>query len=120
MENNNKSILYIPVNIRRRKEWIDGFGKEELTKVILWFFIGIVIGIVLFFIKNKDPLYIVFSTFFFSGCAFALTRKDRTNRSQIDKLVDLYKFSASTKIYDYKYHNIYEKKGGEEKCSKLK
>lgn len=108
-KNKNKETLYIPVNIRRRKEYVDGFGKEELVKVLIWFVIGIVVGLILFFIKNKEMVYVVFSAIFFPGLAFALTRKDKTNRSQIDRLVDLYKFSVSNKRYDYKYHNIYEK-----------
>lgn len=105
-----KSNLYIPVNIRRRKEYTDGFGKEELIVTITWGLIGIAVGIFLYLIMH-ELLTIIISVVVFSGGAFVFNRKDKTNRSSIDHIKASIDFAKSTKRYDYKYNNIYEKEG---------
>lgn len=103
-----KPKLYIPVQIRKRKEYIDGFGKEELKKTILMGCIGLIIGI-LIYLKMRNEIVIIVSITAFAGAAFMLTKKDKTNRSSIDYLKDDLKFNLSNKNFYYKYHNIYEK-----------
>lgn len=108
MEEEKNSDLYIPTNIRRRKEYADGFGKKELIITIMWLFIGVFIGFILFLIKN-EIFFIIVSSFTCAAGAYAFTKKDKTNRCTIDYLKDNYKFYKSQKFYEYKYHNIYEK-----------
>lgn len=105
----NIHSLYIPVNIKRRKEWVDGFGAKELKYTIIWSIIGLIYGLIMYFIKDKEMMYIIFSVILFAGSTVILTRKDKTNRSTIDYILMNYKFMNSQKIYKYKYHNIYEK-----------
>lgn len=105
----DKNILYIPVNVRRRKEIVDGIGKEELVKIGILTGIGFVIGIMLFLIYNYNFTFVVITPTTLGAGGVMFLKKDFTNRSTIDKLKDLYIFSKSQKRYDYEYINIYEK-----------
>jgi hypothetical protein len=103
--NKNSSKLYIPVNVRRRNEFVDGFGAPELRITILWGIIGVLLG--LFFFFKFDSLFIaVLITFLIPAATFVFVRKDATFRSTVDYLKDDYKYFISQKNYDYKYYNF--------------
>lgn len=109
MSSQNKQ-LYIPVNIKKRKEILEGIGKKEIVEIVISTLVGIFIGIILFFIKNNNPMYLILSAFIFGSGAFVFLKKDNTNRNTIDKLKLYFEFVNSQKRYNYKYKNIYEKK----------
>lgn len=99
--------LYIPVNIRRRKEIADGIGKEELLKITLLTGIGLGIGIFLFVLGGE--IFSVLLPPVITGMGGAIfLRKDMTNQSVLDRIHHLMEYSRSQKTYLYKYHNIYE------------
>lgn len=114
MENTpqNLSNLYVPINVRRRKEYVDGFGKPELIITCIWGLIGGAVGLFLFLLNQNDPIYLVVSLIIFPAATFMFVKKDKTNRSTVDHLKAYYLFSRSKKRFDYKYHNIYEKEVG--------
>lgn len=106
----NKKQLYIPVNIVRRKETIQGIGRKEIIQIIIAVIAGALIGIILFFTNDNNPLYLIMAIFASGSAAFIFLRKDATNRSTIDKLKLYIDFIKSQKRFYYKYVNIYEKK----------
>lgn len=110
MEPNLKNGLYIPVNIRKRKEIVEGFGKEEMVQTAFVTLIGLIVGIILFFVFSYQILLIVGVPLVFGIGAIILLRKDKTNTSSIDMIKEMIDFSKSQKKYQYKYHNIYERK----------
>lgn len=113
-QNNEVSTisLYIPENVRRRYEIIDGFGKKEAAITGIVFVISLVLGILLYFVNNKNFFYLVLTPIVITCFTALMIKKDKTNRSTIDLLLEDYKFIKGQKKYMYKYHNIYEK-GGE-------
>lgn len=104
--------LYIPENVRRRYEIVEGFGKPEALITAIAFAISLAVGIILFFVYNKNIFPLIMTPICLTGFTIIMIRKDKTNRSTIDLLIEDYKFVNGQKKFAYKYHNIYEK-GGE-------
>lgn len=103
-----KKALYIPVNIRREKEIVDGFGKKELIKTGFVIFVGIIIGGIIAVIKQQNFWFMI-SPFFAGILGISLFRKSIiTNKSFADFFIDFIRFKKSKKSYYYKYQNIYE------------
>lgn len=105
-----EEILYIPVNIKKRKEIIEGIGKKEIRQIVITTLIGIFIGAILFFLKNNNPAYLIMTAFIFGSGSYVFLKKDPTNRNTIDKLKLYINFTKSQKRFHYKYKNIYEMK----------
>lgn len=104
-KNQDSEMLYIPVNVRRRKETIEGFGKEEIIKTIIWAGIGLFVGIIIFLLFFREIFTIILSTIVFPFGCFVMVRKDKTNRSTIDLIKVDIRFRRSQKRYKYKYNN---------------
>lgn len=113
------SSLYIPSNIRKRFEYVDGIGKHELGMIAISTAIGLVVGILIFVVQRQlfGLLIPPAAGFLFS---YVFARKDRYNQSTIDKIRLLKKFQGGQKRYYYKWRNIYEKdvKNGKEKAKR--
>lgn len=106
--------LYIPVNIRKRKEVIEGIGKEEIVKIVIAFFIGVLIGIVIFIAVFPNIMSIMTPAILIAGTTTLFVKRDSMNRSSIDRFRNYIDYSKTQKRYFYKYYNVYEK-GGEKK-----
>ena len=106
-----KKQLYIPVKIKRRQEFlnIDGIGKKEAFKIIVFSIIGLILGGTIA-IVNRNPIYLFVIFTLMAGGAYIFLKKDITNSNTIDKLLLQYEFMKSQKRFFYKYHNIYEKR----------
>ena len=104
-ENSN---LYIPSNIRKRYELVDGIGTPEVRTIAVTATIGLVIGIILYILQRQMFMLLLPPAmgFLFS---YVFARKDRYNQSTLDKLQLLKKFQNEQKRYYYKYRSIYEK-----------
>lgn len=107
MDTEPKKTLYIPVNVRRRKELVDGFGKKECIQTVITVGIGIVLGF-LFYSTTKELMYQILTPIILGMGAVTFLRKDAANQSLIDKIVALIEFLKEQKRYYYQYHNIYE------------
>jgi len=108
MAEHNKQ-LYIPVQIRKRKEIVEGIGRKEIHQIIIAILIGALIGIILFFLNNNNPLYLIMAIFTCGSAAFIFLKRDATNRNTIDKIKLYIDFINNQKRFYYKYVNIYEK-----------
>ena len=109
MKEKERDRLFIPVNVRKRKEYVDGFGKDELIKSLIATAFGVVLGIVLFLRNNYQPLYIALVPVVVFAISVIFLRKDKTNTNALDSICEMYEFSKSQKKYEYEYVNIYEK-----------
>lgn len=108
MEMQEKRRLYIPVNIKKRKEIVDGIGKRELVQIGSLTVSGAGIGLALFMaVENVALLVGVPGVSLVAGILFL--RKDNTNQNIVDKIRHMMSFNKSQKRYCYKYSNIYER-----------
>lgn len=107
--------LYIPVNIRKRKEVIEGIGKEEIVRIIVAFVIGVLAGLVIFVAVFPNIMSIMTPAVLIAGITTLFVKKDSMNRSSIDRFRNYIDFNKTQKRYYYKYYNVYEL-GGEKKA----
>lgn len=117
MDVKKENGLYIPVNIRKRKEYFDGFGKEELIQSIIGLGIGAVLGVILYVVKYNNIIALTMTPVLSGAIVVMFVKKDNTNRSTADRIKDMRNFNKSQKRYYYVYNNIYEKglKNGKKK-----
>ncbi len=94
--------LYIPQGLKLRSELFNGFGKEEVIKIIVVTVIAGVIDILLFFITKNTVISIIFILSTISGSVIMLT-KDISNISVVDQIGFLLKYQLRQKKYRYKY-----------------
>lgn len=104
-----KERLFIPVNVRRRKLYVEGFGKKELIQSGISTGVGIFIGVILFFIFDYQWILIAFSALVFLGVSIIVLHKDRYNSNMIDMVIEMHEYRKSQKKYEYKYSNIHER-----------
>lgn len=104
-----KKTLYIPVNIRKRKELIDGFGMKEVMQTVILAVVGLVIGLILFFLNNHQILYLTIVPIIFAMGTIVFVKKDKRNMNTVDQIKLAINFMNSQKTYHYKYYNIYER-----------
>lgn len=106
--------LYIPVNIRKRKEIAEGIGMAEVLQIGIAVAVGFMVGIFLAIIKG-EMLLVIFPPVLFGGIGLLLFRKDRMNQSLMDKLVFMMEFNRNQKRFYYKYFDRYKEGIGNEK-----
>lgn len=106
--------LYIPANVRKRKEIVAGFGGKELILTIIMAGLGLVLGIVIY-MWNEKIEFVVTMPIVMGVIAIIFLIKDQTNTSLLDSIIRLILFIRSQKRYYYKYYNIYEKEKYEKK-----
>lgn len=107
--------LYIPVNIRKRKEVIDGIGGKEIRKIVLAIILGIIMGILMYCLKCKNPIMLFTPPVIIGSGAAILFRKNSMNRNFFDNLAIFIEYVKSQKRFYYKYSNIYERRKENEK-----
>lgn len=96
--------LYIPANVRKRKEIVAGFGGKELILTIIIVGLGLVLGTVIY-MQNGKIEFIVAMPIVMGFIAIIFLIKDQTNTSLLDLIFRLYIFIKSQKIYFYQYYN---------------
>lgn len=107
--------LYIPIQVTKRKEFmgIEGIGTKEAINIGIALAIGFILGIILFFKNDSNPFFLFITIFIFGSIGYLFLKKDKTNRSTIDKLKKMILFMNGQKRFYFKYHNIYESRGEE-------
>lgn len=101
--------LYIPVKIKKRKEIVDGIGKEEIKQIVILIGIGALLGYIGHLIKGYDLVALIYPTVGCGSFGFLFFRKNQWNQNSIDILRNKLKFMREQKKYRYKYCSIYEK-----------
>lgn len=102
-----KDDLYIPVNVPSIELVISGYGKKELTIVVLLVIIGLGVGLTNFIATKSVITTLLPPAILGAGSAFLLVR-DRYCENMIDKLKYVFLYLKDQKEYEYKYVNIYE------------
>ena len=102
MKSNTTTSLYIPVNIKTRFEFFDGYGMTELLPTIL---AALISGILAFIINTATggvigPVLMVLVTVAASVMALA---KSESNMSVVDQTKCVLRFMREQKVYSYYY-----------------
>ena len=97
-----KKQLYIPVNIKTRFEFFDGFGFPELGITAI---VALISGLIAFFISNiyNGALLVLIS----SAMVVTLVRKNQYNQSVLDMIKIFIRFQQKQQKYKYEYYNKY-------------
>jgi hypothetical protein len=100
----NNTNLYIPVKIKTRFEFFDGFGLSELIPTI---FIAVISAIFAFTVHGiNDSTTTPILIFLISTAATAISlAKGVNNLSVVDQIRQFIRFSRRQKIYKYRRFN---------------
>lgn len=99
--------LYMPVNAPDADDIIQGVGGFELYVYTIGFFVCAGLGIWIYFMLKSSMLALSLSIAAFSIVVMVF-RRDVYNENLIKKIKVMMRFSKGQKIYEYKFHNIYE------------
>lgn len=102
MENNTN--LYIPVKIKTRLEFFDGFGFAELVPTIFVAVISAIVASVIYGITSGLSTSILIVLISTAATAISLA-KGTNNLSVIDQIGQFIRFSRGQKIYKYRRFN---------------
>jgi len=97
-----KNQLYIPVNIKTRFEFFDGFGFPELGVTSI---VALISGLIAFFVGDiyNGALFVLIS----ASMVVTLTRKNQYNQSVMDMIKVFMRFHQKQQKYKYEYYNKY-------------
>jgi len=97
-----KMALYIPVNIRTRLEFFDGFGFTELIPTLIIAAVSGIIAFIVHFIAGGmiTPMLIVLVTI---AAAVMCLAKGANNISVVDQIRHIIRFSREQQVYKYRY-----------------
>ncbi|SHH59201.1 hypothetical protein [Sporanaerobacter acetigenes] len=97
----DKYDLYIPMGLKEKNEYWDGFGKDEAIKTLITVGISTLIDVFIYFItKNIVLCSVVFLTSIGGSIMFFV--KDTTNLSAYNQICNMINFAKSQKKYEYK------------------
>lgn len=96
-----KESLYIPMGIKEKNEYWEGFGAKELRGALMFIFAVTIINIIISLTKN--------SIIFFMGVlilsiatGLMVFTKSNVNLSVVDQIKHIIDFNKSQKVYYYK------------------
>lgn len=107
-EEDFKKELYNPPGIKLRKEYFQGFGKEELVPTIISVFVFIIIDAVIWMLGIHNMITIVFVPLIGVTTVAFLQIKGELNLSPVDIIKLEIKFANSQKDYPYIAENEWE------------
>ena len=94
--------LYIPVNIKTRYEFFDGFGMSELAVTAAAGGIGIVIALFAHSLTGNIAVSVLLVLISVAATGMAVV-KDYNNRSVVDQVKCILRFSRTQQKYPYFY-----------------
>ena len=103
-----RKTLYIPINIKTRQEYFEGYGQSELYKTIAAAAICGIFCAVLYSLTRSMAMCIVIFLSTVAASVMFLT-KDRNNLSVLDQIIHMVRFSKSQKTYKYTYIDEWRK-----------
>lgn len=102
-----KGDLYIPMGLKEKNEYWNGFGKKEAIQTGISVAILNIINIATYsFHKNTSISTVFFLTSI--GGSIMLFTKETTNLSLYDQICNMIDFAKSQKKYEYKYLDEWE------------
>ncbi len=104
MEQTRRESLYIPVNIKTRYEFFDGYGIAELFYSALTAAVTGCIALTIYAATNNTVLCVLIVLVSVAASVMALS-KDQSNQSILDQLRFMVRFMRGQKKYPYAYAN---------------
>lgn len=101
MASRERITLSIPVNLKTKTEFFNGYGVQEFLQNVVIGLIGIIISLIFYFFVRNDFMAILLSFIFVAG-GFFLTVKDTFTLSLLDQFRIAFRFSKTQKSYNYK------------------
>lgn len=98
---NDNDLLYIPMGLKEKTEYWNGFGKEEAIKALIFVAFAGTIDLIIYLCTKNIPFCVVFLLSSIGGSIMMLT-KDTTNLSVVDQVQNMIRFARSQKRYPYK------------------
>lgn len=102
MATREKIQLSIPVNLKTKTEFFEGYGLQEFLQNLVIACIGIIIALIFYFFSRNDFISIIIAFIFIAG-GFFLTVKDTFTLSLLDQFRIAFEFRKTQKTYHYKY-----------------
>jgi hypothetical protein len=100
--NNTKTTLYIPSNVKTRYEIFEGFGKKEIMQTLVATAIIVLVAFLIYSINGSVSFLVVFILVGIAASVMCVT-KDKNNQSVLDQLKNMIRFAREQEKYDYKY-----------------
>ena len=98
-------MLYIPIGINTRVDFMPGFGKSELSQAIIGIVVGILIAILGYVITNQMLTVVIIMIFAIGGSVLATTKND-INISIVDYVNNILKFNKERQVFPYRQAKI--------------
>ena len=98
----NSTNLYIPVKIKTRFEFFDGFGFSELIPTIIAALISAVVAFAVHKITGGGATTPIVTVLISTAATAILLAKGSNNLSVIDQIRQFIRFSRGQKIYKYR------------------
>ncbi|KUO71664.1 MAG: hypothetical protein APF81_22750 [Desulfosporosinus sp. BRH_c37] len=95
-----KKTLYIPVGIKTRPEYFDGFGKIELRQSTLICLLGGGVDLLAFLFTQNISICVLAMLVIIAGSVM-MCIKDQTNLSAVDQVKNMIHFAKSQKNHPY-------------------
>ena len=101
--------LYIPTNIPKERQVIEGLGSKELIQTVAVAGIGLLVGCLGMMLASKTISFLFFSTFIAGAAGLMVVKRNRYWQSIVIIFKAYMNFEKRQKRYRYQYSNIYEK-----------
>ncbi|HBV88456.1 MAG TPA: hypothetical protein DEF42_17875 [Desulfosporosinus sp.] len=95
-----KKTLYIPVGIKTRPEYFDGFGKIEFRQSALICLLGGGVDLLAYLLTQNISVCVLAMLVIIAG-SIMMCIKDQTNLSAVDQVKNMIHFAKSQKEYSY-------------------
>lgn len=96
-----KKYLHIPMGIKEKNEFWEGFGAIELRKAMKYIFFSLIPNILISLLLGNILVFMVLILVSIGGSLMVLT-KGSNNLSVVDQIENMRYFSKSQKKYYYK------------------
>lgn len=108
MKEYKTTTLYIPVNIKTRMEFFDGFGVAELMATVAVTAVVTVLAVLLYQFSVLGIGGAVLSVLIAIAATVTATVKDKNNVCMVDHVGFILAFSKVQKSYRYRYREVWE------------
>lgn len=96
--------LYMPLGIKKDKEYASGFGKDEAIKALKASIIFVIIAVISYMIYSSIVICMGILMVSIPVCVMMNVKSD-TNISPVDYIEYMISYSKSQKVYQYVYQD---------------
>lgn len=98
---NSDLMLYIPIGVNTRMDFMPGFGKNELLQSFIGIAIGSAIAIIVYIITNQVVALMLILIISIVGSVLAVT-KNQMNISMVGYINNIMKFNQERQVFPYR------------------